>query len=49
MFIKHNGLNIVIGMVGRGTEDSVYTWVIGVWLFYKYLLPEINNQMAGHM
>ena len=42
VFIKHNGLNVVVGMVGRGTDDNVYTLVIGVWLFYKYLM-ETNH------
>lgn len=38
VFIKHEGRNIVVGMVARINDDFAYTLVKEVWLFYRHLL-----------
>lgn len=42
VFIKHEGRNIVVGMVARGSDGVAYTLVKGVWLFYDKLM-ETND------
>ena len=42
VFIKHEGCNIVVGIVARVNDGFSHTLVKGVWLFYDKLM-ETND------